>query len=176
MWDKLTPADIDDARLNHVTTDDILLRLFAYWTIKRGDRHYPSSSDLDLLEFRFAIGSVSLIDVLTQPRRYRYRLVSTKLTNRLGYEMTGKYVDEIPDAEVRRYVEALYTRATNLRVPLYEKSSRIFEDKKWKHEALLLPLSSDGELIDMLMVYRTTYDPELLPIWARTHYRNLPWS
>ena len=148
--------------LKGFTNNNVLLRLYDYWLAKRGVRLFSSRRDLDVLEFSFAINWLSLVDVLDKPRRFRYRLVSTTLTDRLGYEMTGKYVDHIPEDEVRSYVKDLYTRAVDLRAPLYEKSTRTFDYKVWQHEVLVLPLSSDGTNIDMLMIYRITYDPKPL--------------
>ena len=45
------------------------------------------------------------------PPRFRYRLVSTELTEHLGYEMTGRHADEIAEPDVRRYTEQFYEQA-----------------------------------------------------------------
>lgn len=163
---EIIAPDIGD--LQSRSASDILIRLYQYWLDKRDARLLPSRSDIDPIEFSFAIGRVSLVDVLEGSRRFRYRLVSTALTARLGYEMTNKFTDEIPEDDVRRYVEDLYGRVLDARMPLYEKSTRIFENKTWQHEALLLPLSPDGQTIDMILIYRWTYDPAPLPRWAQT--------
>lgn len=161
-------------RLSGVSTNGTLLRLFAYWVEKRGSRPFPARDDLDLLEFTYALSRVSLVDVLQNPQSFHYRLVSTSLTDRLGYEMTGKSVDDIPEDSVRRYVEDFYTRAVDTRAPLYEKSTRLFQNRIWQHEALVLPLSPGADFIDMLMIYRETYDPKPLSPWARDD-RELSW-
>jgi len=149
----------DISQLESITQNDVLLRLYRYWLDKRSDRPCPSRSDIDPLEFSFAFNWVSLVDVLKEPRRFRYRLVASQLTERLGYEMTGKYVDEIPDDDVRGYVDDLYTRTVELAAPLYENSTRTFDQQIWQYEALVLPLSSDGTAVDMIMVYRITEKP-----------------
>jgi hypothetical protein len=144
-----------------------LVRLYRYWLDKRGGRPTPARADINPLEFSFAIGRVSLIDVVAGPRRFRYRLVSTAITNRLGYELTNKFTSDIQDDDTRRYVEDLYGRVLDARLPLFEKNTRIFDNKLWQHEALVLPLAADGERIDMLMSYRWTFDPAPLPRWAQ---------
>jgi len=155
------------ASLETVSTNDDVFRLYRYWADKRGERLLPSRGDLDLLDFTYALTWVSLVDVTEEPRRFHYRLVSTGLTERLGYEMTGRYVEDLPDSDMRRYVEGLYGRCVDQRVPLYEKSTRIHAYKLWLHEALVLPLSTGGDEVEMLMIYRTTHSPTPLPTWAR---------
>lgn len=70
--------------------------------------------------------------------------------------MTGRYADEIPDEDVKRYVTRFYIKSLNVRMPIYENSERVHAERVFEHEALSMPLSSDGEDIDILMVYRTT--------------------
>lgn len=150
----------DLASLTRASTNAKLIDLYKYWSEKRGTRSFPARGDLDPLEFPYALGVVSLVDFVPRSRRYRYRLVSTTLTARLGYDMTGKWADQIPDENIRRYVKDFYDTVIYVRTPIYEKSERIFDNKVWQHEALVLPLSDDNENINMLLVYRETYAPK----------------
>lgn len=154
---EITVPDLEDLR--KCAASDSVIRLYRYWLNKRGARAFPSRKDIDPLEFRFAIGRVSLVDVMPGSHRFHYRLVSTALSDRLGYEMTGKFSYQIRENEIRQYVEDLYGRTLDARMPIYEKSTRTFDNALWQHEALLLPLSSDQKAINMLMVYRWTDDP-----------------
>lgn len=137
------------------TGDEALKRLYRYWVERRGAKRYPSRDDIDPLDFGYALGWVSLIDVMENPLRFRYRLVSTTLTARLGYEMTGKFLDEMPEPEVRDHARRLYAAALERRIPLHFRDETMLDGRHWKTEALVLPLSSDQEAIDMLMIYRT---------------------
>lgn len=151
------------------TGDAALKRLYRYWTERRGAKRFPSRADIDPLDFGYALGRVSLVDVLEHPRRYRYRLVSTSLTARLGYEMTGKFLDQVPETEMRAYTERLYAAAVASRVPLHSRDEAMLDGRRWRHEALILPLSSDGDAVDMLLIYRTADPPNPLePVPART--------
>src|SRR5258706_10564796 len=80
-----------------------LKRLFAYWCAARQGRLMPSRRALDPLDFWYVLGPVMLIDVLREPLRFRFRLHGTEITQRVHYDLTGKLLDEIPDAEYRRY-------------------------------------------------------------------------
>jgi hypothetical protein len=156
-------TEIDTAEtLELESSDAVLKRLYRYWAERRGAKRYPARSDIDPLEFGFAVGRVSLVDLVGQPRRFRYRLVSTSLTERLGYEMTGKFLDEIPETEMRAYTERLYLAAVAKAAPVHVRDAAMIDGRRWKHEALVLPLSSDGSSVDMLMIYRTA-DPTIPP-------------
>jgi hypothetical protein len=148
------PADLDG-----VTDDANLKRLHRYWTERRGVRPFPSRAEIDPVEFGFALGRVSLIDVARRPQRFRYRLVSTQMTKHLGYEMTGRFLDELPETDVRAYAERFYAETVLRALPLYQREETVLDGRRWSHQALSLPLSSDGSAIDMLMVYRVAGAP-----------------
>jgi hypothetical protein len=57
--------------------DETLRRLLAYWQERRGARRFPARGDVDPVEFRYALGHVSMVDVVGDPPRFRFRLVST---------------------------------------------------------------------------------------------------
>lgn len=145
--------------LEGVTADADLKRLYQYWAERRAGRAFPARDDIDPLDFGYALGRVSLIEVLESPRRFYYRLVSTQLTSHLGYEMTGKFVDEIPEPEMRDFTERTYRRMVERRAPLYESDEVVLDGRRWRHETLALPLSADGRTITMLLVYRATREP-----------------
>src|SRR2546430_170724 len=128
--------DLNDAAPN-------VLRIYEYWRGRCGEAPYPTRARIDPLEFSFALGHVSLVEAVGEPPRFRYRLVSTALTEHLGYEMTGKFADEIPDPEMRAYTAATYTEVLARGGPLYDKGNVTLDGKIWTHETLFLPLSSD---------------------------------
>ena len=102
---------------------------------------------------------MSLVDVLDAPRRYRYRLVGTAVTDNLGYEMTGKFLDQLPESQMRAYLEQLYGKAVTQRAPVYERDQVNLDGRLWRSETIVLPLSSDGQAINLLMIYRETDRP-----------------
>ena len=149
----------DLAALDEITADADLKRLYRYWIERRSARTFPARAQIDPIEFGFALGRVSLVDVLQGPRRFYYRLVSTRMTEHLGYEMTGKFLDELPEGDVRAYAERFYSETLRRRAPLFHRDETVLDSRRWRHEALSLPLSSDGRTIDMLMIYRVTGTP-----------------
>lgn len=140
---------------------DVIERLTAYWRARAAGRPFPSRRDIDPLDFPYALGRVSLLEAHpgADGPRYRYRLVSTELTERLGFEMTGKFADEMPSPDLRAYVHAFYGRAVAARAPLIEAGSLEADGLVWVHRSLALPLSHDGDVVDGLLVYRETDEP-----------------
>ncbi len=136
-----------------------LKRLYGYWAARRGAKRYPSRDDIDPIDFGYALGHVSLIEAMQNPPRFRYRLVSGSLTARLGYEMTGKFLDEVPESEMRAYTARIYAMALAKGVPLHLRDQVTLDGRRWNYEALILPLSSDGYTVDILMIYRLADRP-----------------
>lgn len=136
-----------------------LRRLFDYWLARRGDRSFPARADLDPVEFRFAVGNVTLIDVLYDPLRFRFRLVGSLMAQRMGWDLSGKMVDEIPDLDYRNSVINGFRRVVENRRPNTTLYERDLEGKPRRFEVLRLPLATDGENIDMLLLCPMFFDP-----------------
>ena len=156
-------ADVDHflvplmaALLDRIETP-CLRRLYTYWEERRQGRDFPGRRDLDPLDFRYALGHIVLLDVLGEPRRFRFRLHGSELTARAGYDMTGRLIDELPNPTNRTLLIERCTMLMELRQPLAVIDERLLGQRRFGYEALWLPLAKDGEHIDMLMagvVYR----------------------
>jgi hypothetical protein len=130
-----------------------LQRLHRDWEDRRRGREFPARSDFDVLDLRYVIGHLALLDVSYDPIRFRFRLHGTGISQRVGYEMTGKEVDDLPPPVVRSSVRRHFTAVVEQRMPLVEVRERhILDDRVVGSESLALPLSRDGAAIDMLMV------------------------
>jgi hypothetical protein len=151
----MTPAALSAVEPRH----PLLQRLFCYWQERRGARAFPARRDVDPVDFSYALGHVSLIDVAHEPLRFRFRLVPSTIAHYLGYETTGKNVDAIPEPELRACLIASYTLVVNERRPLFSAAERNLDGRRWRYEVAYLPLSSDGTTIDMLMVCRIAEPP-----------------
>ncbi len=86
----------------------ILSALNKYWQMKCGDHALPSRADLDPAEFRYALGNVSLIDVLDDPPRFRFRVIASNIEARFDRALTGTYVDDLPEPEHARLWDKVY--------------------------------------------------------------------
>jgi hypothetical protein len=129
-----------------------LIRLYEHWDARRQGRRMPARADLDPVDLPFALGHLLLMDVIGPPPwRFRYRLIGSALTQRAGRDLTGRMVEEIPEPEYRASVVAWHGAVVEARAPQRNLTRRVI-DARWQHyELLTLPLSSDGETVDMTL-------------------------
>ncbi len=150
---ELAEAGIRDPRLQ---------RLYAYWRERHVGTRPPSRADLDPLDFRYAVGFVTLVDVEHDPLRFRFRLVASPVTQHLGYELTGKYLDEVPEPAMRGYLEESYRRVVAERCALHERGERVLDRRIWRHESMLLPCCDATGSVNMIISARVTETPQSL--------------
>jgi hypothetical protein len=134
-----------------ILTEPRLHRFFAYLEAKRGTREFAARRDIDPLDFGYILGNVLLLDVLYEPLRFRYRLIGSNLSAKTGYDLTGKFVDDHPDAEYRAYVAARYAETVLSRRPTSGNYEVVMDRKLKRYQSLRVPLSGDGRTIDMLV-------------------------
>lgn len=143
----------DDINTNGLLINAAPLRfLYRDWDARRGGRPVPTRADFDPLELRYILGSLSLIDVLRDPLRFMFRLHASQNAARLGADLTGKELAEMPATANPASVRAHYERVVASRAPQVQRRVGTHADGiKWEYEVLVLPLSTDGATIDMLM-------------------------
>jgi len=143
------------ARIRH----PILKRMVALWDEKCGGREWPLRRDLDPLEFWFAVGYVTLIDVrpgsAPGARRYFFRLDGTRQVELFGVDFTGKFLDQVYDAESLPLAETSYGATVEQGEPHYYVRQVEFHGRPIQYEIVILPLSRTGERVDMLMTVVT---------------------
>jgi len=129
-----------------------LAQLYRYWDRKRGDRAMPSRLDILPEELGGLLGNLFMVDVVRDgdEPRFRYRLVGTALTAIMDQELTGKFIDQMPFL-YRKFALPAYREILRAGRPTY-KETNAFEG--WlviRYKRLLLPLSSDGEQVDIVL-------------------------
>jgi hypothetical protein len=129
-----------------------LQRLYQYWADKRGERSMPSRADLDPLDMRFVIGNVILVDVIDgEALQFRIRLHGTNLSEHVHFDLTGKMLDEMPQAEFRELTRQSFTKVATTKQPLRAQRDRVLDNRLRRYETIILPLSGDGDRVDMLL-------------------------
>jgi hypothetical protein len=129
-----------------------LQRVFQDWQRWRGARAFPSRADFDVLDLKYALGNISITDVLYNPVRFHYRIHSSASSGRLGFDLTGKSVDALPHPTYQAFIREHFLEVIVNRVPVVKRRERVLTTHEhWFVEAIVLPFSSDGETIDMLM-------------------------
>jgi hypothetical protein len=128
-----------------------LRRFFEYYIEKRGGRAFPSRRDIDPLDFTYALGDITLIDVAYDPLRFTFRLDGSRHVERFGFDMTGRSLDAFPYPEMRQAIHDSYRAVIEHGGPLRYYRDLESSGRWFRYETLLLPLSSDGKTIDMIV-------------------------
>jgi hypothetical protein len=131
-----------------------LQRLYLDWDSRRCGREFPSRADFDPCDLTYVLGNLSLLDVLRNPVRFRYRLHASKTATRIGVDLTGKFVDQIPDRAHAKLANEHCLEVLDSRTPVVKwRHHQATDHRVWNSEILVLPLSNTGSDIDMLMNY-----------------------
>ena len=133
---------------------DSVRSLHAYWKSKCSGRPMPSRSDIDPMDFRRHLASVTLVDVVADARCFVYRLVGTQEVAGRGSDPTGRSVGDAFYAESRETALASYEYVVRTRRPFCFRDPYTTPDG-WREQedTIYLPLSTDGANVNMVLVY-----------------------
>lgn len=142
-------------------------RIWDYWDSRRGDRPLPGRRDIDPLSIPAdLLPGIMLTEVLRAPPLLRYRLVGTAQVTLRGRDPTGQpvagnymgaHLGVKPDETMLNYRIVIEKR-----VPVYTYNpvtgmapdgSSLRQSPLRANSSLLMPLSSDGASVDMVLCY-----------------------
>jgi hypothetical protein len=113
-----------------------------YWRSKMKDGRLPGRADIDPLDLRAFLGDIFMLDVVGAPRRFRYRLIGTKIVARVGRDSTGKFQEEAYSGEQAAENNELYRLVCERKVPLRNYGIVNWVGREFlKYEIANLPLA-----------------------------------
>jgi len=125
----------------------------AYWQRIRGGRRMPSRQDFDPLDIPQILPYVMLIDVLHEPLDFRFRLLGSGHDQIVACNYKGMRFSELAHLRRGNPVWEEYERVALEGTPLRSFVPYVGADPHIRRvEHCLMPLSSDGELVDMIFV------------------------
>ena len=133
----------------------VLDGLLQAWRTAAAGKPMPSHGDIDPIRIGAALlPHVLLIDVEHEPRlRYRWRLIGTHITTALDRDRTGSYWDEVDDMAALASMHERTDWVLRNRMPLRSTGRSVTPERDFDiNEALFMPLSDDGEIINMIMM------------------------
>ncbi|MEW6388852.1 MAG: PAS domain-containing protein [Pseudomonadota bacterium] len=128
--------------------------MFAYWASLRRGAGLPGRVDLHPSNMKRLLPTVSLIDVMREPRDYRLRLAGTGLYGVYGREITGKSLTEVYNTAAAEYWRKELDKVVDERRPGVGVHSLAWRGAP--HMSILwlrLPLASNGKDVDMILGY-----------------------
>jgi hypothetical protein len=126
-------------------------RLLSYWRARKGDRPFPSRSDIDPMDFARELPRVMMVEVSYDPLEFRYRVAGTGLFAMHGQELTGKLARELQPPEFGALIHRHYAEAVARRAPILHLIELTVDYLATSYARIILPLSSDGAMIDRLI-------------------------
>lgn len=129
---------------------DRLARLHAYWQGRKNGRRLPRRADIDILDLKFCIGNLMLVDGDAGDGIPGYRVYGTALAATLGADLTGQLVGSGPGTDPYRQTLAKGVPAYCITQLCGETLGQETPGQFW--ERLVLPLSPDGERVTQLLV------------------------
>ena len=137
-----------------------LARLHDYWIGKCAGRPLPSRADIDPLEMREWLGNLLLAEFFGGIENYRVRLDGSNLIGTGGKDRTGKGSEVLTSDEERKLVISQYKPVLDTAQPAYFETQFLNSEGRFlREQKLLLPLSNDGSVVNMVL--------------AGIYYRNL---
>jgi len=137
------PVEIRDVRL---------LGLFHYWRGKCRGRIMPARRDIDPIEMKPWLGNLLLVEFPADPMQYRVRLDGVNIVQFYGTSRERKGIEAMTSEEERRIVLPQYMIVLEQKQPAYYESEFVISEGTFGHQRkLLLPLSEDGERVNMIL-------------------------
>ncbi|MGH6894128.1 MAG: PAS domain-containing protein [Dongiaceae bacterium] len=128
--------------------------LYHYWNARRGLRAMPSRADIDPTEMRQWLPRITLVDVSSDGRNFTYRLVGTRMVDLLGADPTGQPVESAWPQKAAAIVLADYREVVETKAPVFcHQTCAWLQDQGPSAWAMRLPLSSDGNEVDVVLGY-----------------------
>jgi len=126
--------------------------LVAYWFDTCSGRPMPARRDINPIEIPSALAQIWLCDYLPDSGRFRYRLAGEEINDFWGFNLSGKYLDEIVPAERLASVTKKYRMALELPAIVYDRAClSLTEEISRNGERIILPLSDDGRTMNALL-------------------------
>ena len=128
--------------------------MFAYWASRRQGGQLPGRAAIHPQHFKRYLPTVSLIDVLAEPRDYRLRLAGTGLYSVYGREITGRTLEDVCAPPAAAYWRTELDKIVESRRPAVGVHSLAWRGAA--HLSILwlrMPLASNGSDVDMILGY-----------------------
>ena len=133
----------------------IFLFVRDYWQSQRGGALMPRRQDVSPADMKMYLPNILLADVVRDGEDFRYRVVGSQLQSYFSGNPTGMLMSSalavFGQDTVERTID-VYRRVITCRKPLRVRGSgAIYSQQAKTFDALLTPLSDDGENANMIL-------------------------
>lgn len=137
------PASLPDYKLR---------RLYDYWRSRCSGIAIPSRRDIDPIDIPDLLPNIFLLDVIGDAEDFVFRLAGTLVEDAFSMPLRGRSIAEIQRAAGTPIPVAQHIEVARGGGPRYREGSVLVAGRDhWRTHRLLLPLSSDGRAVDVLI-------------------------
>jgi hypothetical protein len=116
----------------------------------RAENTMPFSDDVDLAPLKMLSANLVLIDVISDPPRFRFNKLGAKIVARFGRDITGKFADEIEPRPPFDYLIAQASATVEAGAPTLYSSSAPRKGSRGGYMRIMLPAWGNGR-VDLLL-------------------------
>jgi hypothetical protein len=136
----------------YASSDEVnseIVRMMLQWWLAKCGSDIPDRSDLDPAELKPLLPNILISDVEHDPFRIRYRLVGTRAREATGFNIVGRYLDELLPTDPDEPWMDDYSLAYRTRRPVLGSSSiKTTTGGIFTYEYGLFPLRKGGITIE----------------------------
>ena len=127
--------------------------LHAIWKSTLGSRMAPKREEITLGMVRNLSPWLWVIDVVDGGADFRFRLTGDRIVQFFGHTFTGVLLSELHESPFFQRMRHTLTHCVEHQAPVaIGPIAAGYEDKNyWEMEAVVLPLSEDGKIVNCLM-------------------------
>ena len=142
--------------------DDILNGLYGYWRERAGRRAYPLRSDILPEDMAQVLDRLALLELVAEGPDFSFRLVGGTAQLVLGTGLTGQRIGAVEPSEHAQAVADLCHSVLHNEAPEVREIDLTQDLHKFTYRMLVLPLSTEGDSIDRLLV-AISWSPDQAP-------------
>jgi hypothetical protein len=128
----------------------LTFRLLSYWNRIRGEREFPTLSDVNIHEIEEMWHFSFTLDVSREEEHF-FQYFGPELSSIFGTDFTGENVAEAMNDVILNNTVGSYVKCIEKREPTMEAASFFYDGKELRYRTLIVPFSSDGQKVDYLM-------------------------
>lgn len=130
---------------------EMVRTLYRWWLDNRHD-DIPDRNAFQPVDFKRILPNVIISEVKHNPFRIRYRLAGTKVVDATGFNITGRYLDEMLATEPEAPWQEIYQDCyDNRRSFLGTSTCRTTAGGLYTYEFVLCPLRNGGNTIEQFI-------------------------
>ncbi len=145
-------ARITSEKLSLTEIDSPIVRaVLDHWTAAKGERSMPRRADMKPEEMRRGLGHIMIFERDAGGKGFRYRLFGSGIAAAQGRDFTRRLVRELEPPNYAALIERHYEECFATKSLSYYRIAVSLRGRSMEYTRLLLPLSSDGIEVDMVI-------------------------